>query len=61
MVCSTDPFVGGKGRLERKGLPVGAGHPGRTGHLDEDKALGHTMVHLDETWICVDGRGPPSH
>lgn len=27
----------------------------------EEGEVGHTVDHLNETWICVDGRGPPSH
>ena len=27
----------------------------------EEGEVGHTADHLNETWICVDGRGPPSH
>ncbi len=71
-----DHLGGGKGRLERKGHRDGGGHhgsaqgpPGNAGRLGEDVnprgeegavGQGHTADHLDETWICVDGRGPPS-
>lgn len=33
------------------------GEEGEEGEVGQ----GHTADHLDETWICADGRGPPSH
>lgn len=65
-----DPRSGGKVRQERKGHRGGgarrgnAGHPG-DGANPRDKegevVHGHIANHLGATWICVDGRGPPSH
>lgn len=66
---------GGKGRLERKGHRDGGGRRGNAqgplgnaGRLgvnpqgeEGEGGQGHTADHRDETWICVDGRGPPSH
>lgn len=64
-----DRLGGGKGRLERKGhhydeahddagrLGEGENPQGEEGEVGQDQ----TSNHQDETWICVDGRGPPSH
>lgn len=72
-----DHLGGGMGLLDRKGHRAGGarhgnapGPPGNAGHLGEganpegeegEVGQGHTADHLDETWICVDDRGPPSH
>lgn len=72
-----DHLGGGMGLLERKGRRGGGAHrgnardpPGNAGQVGEgvnrqgeegEVGQGHTSDHLDETWICVGGRGPPSH
>lgn len=76
LACSMDPLGGRKDRLERKRHHDGATHhgtsrglPGNASRLGEgvnpqgDAVVGqgHTADRLDETWICVDGRGSPSH
>lgn len=75
LACSTDPLGGGKDRLDRKRRHDGAGHhgtaqdpPGNACRLREGVNLqgdavvgcGRMAGRLDETWTCVDGRGPPS-
>lgn len=61
---------GGKGHLERNGHHDGEAHPGNGGRLGEGEKphaeegeVGHDHMvdHQDETWICADGHGPPSH
>lgn len=72
-----DHLGGRTGCLERKDHHCGGAHcgnargpPGNAGHLGKganpqgeegEVDRGHTADHRDETWICVDGRGPPSH
>lgn len=71
LACNMDRLGGGKGRLERKRCRDDGAHPGNAfGRLGEGEnsqgeegevGRDHTTSHQGETWICADGRGPPSH
>lgn len=77
LVCNTGHLGRGKDCLGNKGARAGGvrrvaarGPPGNAGHLSgdvnpqgdvADAGQCHTDVHQDDTGICVDDHGPPSH